>query len=230
LPNYRGLDVQFVRFGPEVTSDNLFCEKEQPLFDFYERSKDRYKKALDIGANIGIHSILMAKQGWEVRALEPDRLHYTQMLRNIDFNHVGSKIVTSCAAVSDEAGRGKFVRLLANTTGSHLAGDKDPYGDKEEFTVEIADVKPLFEWADFAKLDCEGAEARLIQTLKEGHHVEIMAEVGNAFNASAIFAHCRRIKSRMWAQKLDWKEVKFFLDMPNHHSQGALFIGKEAPF
>ena len=61
MPNYRGLDVQFVRFGPEVTSDNLFCEKEQPLFDFYERSKDRYKKALDIGANIGIHSILMAK-------------------------------------------------------------------------------------------------------------------------------------------------------------------------
>lgn len=229
--NYRGLNIQHVDFGGGITSDNLFDEKEQALFDFYTESKLRYKKALDIGANIGVHTILMAQNGWEVRAFEPDSNHYRELMKNATGNLYGFRgSIMTLGAVSDHSGKAEFVRVKGNTTGSHLKGDKQPYGDTEEFTVPVFDCRPLFEWADFCKMDCEGHEARLLLTLTTDSRCEFMAEVGNYANANLIYAHIRTLPQyRMWAQRSGWQEVKDVAGMPTHHSHGALFIGAERP-
>lgn len=231
--NTRGLDIEPVSFG-NVSWEDLFADKEQAIFDFFAANANRYRHALDIGANIGVHTLLMREAGWMVRAFEPDPVHFELLRRNYARNakHGDGNFPAELirAAVSTEDGEATFVRVLGNTTGSHLKGAKQPYGELEEFTVPTVDVRPLFDWADFCKMDCEGHEVALIQTLKPGHNVEIMAEVGSEKNAKRIFDHCRHIKSRMWSQKRDWLEVQFFLDMPIHHSEGALFIGKEPPF
>jgi len=147
--NYRGLNIPFVSFG-NVTSDDLFAPKEQAIFDFYEANKCRYNRALDIGANIGVHTMLMLKQRWTVHAFEPDPVHF-EMLKNnvasitIITNRVKSRpmfnyFMRSCMAVSDHAGRETFVRVKGNTTGSHLKGDKEPYGELEEFEVKVVSL------------------------------------------------------------------------------------------
>lgn len=228
--NYRGLDIPTTSFGA-VTSDDLFCEKEQALFDFYEQNAGRYKTALDIGANIGVHTILMARAGWTVNAIEPDPVHYNFCIDNVSRNLGGLRTVTvALAAVSDRDGSAKFIRVKGNTTGSHLAGDKTPYGELEEFEVQTIHCGRLFPRFDFAKIDCEGHEARLMAKVTKSMKIDFMLEVGSPANARAIYDKMRMLKRRMWSQKLGWKEVKFLLDVPQHHSEGGLFIGEEAPF
>ena len=238
--NYRGLSIPFVDFGGGVTSDSLFCDKEQALFNFYEVAgkTGRYKRALDIGANIGVHSILMARQGWEVLAFEPDPVHFLHLMQNMQRHFPPTN---SCknfkgygTAVSDHDGSETFVRVKGNTTGSHLKGDKVPYGELEEFEVNVVDCRPLFSWATFAKIDCEGHEARLLLTVtpEQARATDFMVEVGNQGNADAIFNHFRQWFPyvRMWAQQSGWQEVVLRRDMPTHHSHGALFIGRKEPF
>lgn len=235
LTNYRGINIQFVDFGGGVTSDSLFCDKEQPIFDFYLHNKDRYRRALDIGANVGVHSMLMARSGWDVRAYEPDPETYKMARTNIIRGNDGwdgfNGITIIRSAVSDHSGRSTFVRVKGNTTGSHLEGDKAPYGPLERFQVDVVDCRPLFDWADFAKIDCEGGEARILLTVRPEQRCEFMVEVGSEGAADAIFMHFRQMfpAVRMWAQQADWREVVFRREMPTHHSHGALFIGREPP-
>lgn len=228
--DYRGLNIPKVSFGA-VSSDDLFGPLDQGVFDFYEANANRYRRALDIGANIGVHSILMARQGWQVMAFEPDPIHYGKITENIDLN-IGESdwdMQILRGAVSNHKGKETFVRVNGNTTGSHLKGDKKPYGDLEEFTVEVLDCRPLFAWADFAKVDCEGHEAKLLRTVKPGSKCEFMVEVTDKKTAKAIFDHFHGWR-KMWAQRHEWGEVTTPFGMPMHHSDGHLFIGNAPPF
>ena len=224
--NYRGLNIPFVSFG-NVSSDDLFSEKEQAIFDFYEKNKSRYRRVLDIGANIGVHSILMARQGWEVKAFEPIPWHFGEWQMNyIHSGHLAGSATCRQKAVSDHDGFETFVCVQGNTTGSHLKGDKKPYGELEEFEVGVVDCRPLFKWADFAKIDCEGHEAKLLLTMTNETKCDFMVEVGTPANAVSIYQHLKPLGLRMWAQNRNWQEVTSMGHMPVHHSEGALFIGE----
>lgn len=221
--NYRGLTIPFTSFG-NITSNDLFGDKEQALFDFYERSRGRYRRVLDIGANIGVHSILMARQGWEVMAFEPDPEHYKRLLENVRVN--GVVVGAQCAAVSDYHGEAEFTRVLGNTTGSHLTGLKQPYGALETITVKVIDASSLLPWADFAKIDAEGAEAAIVQRLGR---CDMMLEVGSLENARVIWWHLQNIGRKSWTQQSGWQETKALADVPKHHAEGALFVGEWRP-
>lgn len=196
--NYRGLSIPRTQLGTGVTSDNLFDPNEQVIFDFYEANRTRYRRALDIGANIGVHSILMARFGWQVRAYEPDPVHFDLLLKNVAAH--GVAIEAEQAAVSDRAGAATFVRVLGNTTSSHLDGAKESYGPRERFGVRVVPCQMLFEWADFAKIDCEGHEAALMRTTDAWTwvHMDALLEVGSRANMRVIYNHLRD-KVAMWA-------------------------------
>jgi FkbM family methyltransferase len=229
-PNYRGLRIPKYSFG-KVDSDALFGPLDQEVFDFYERNKDRYRRVLDIGANIGVHSILMARQGWEVMAFEPDPVHAKEWRANFLANHPlkvnGYSFYQK--AVSNRPGRATFVRVSNNTTGSHLEGEKQSYGPVERFEVDLVDFStPYLRHFDFAKIDCEGHEATVLECVTN-KHCDYMVEVSNEVNAKRIYDHFTKLAMGMWAQKLNWAPVTKFEDVPNHHSQGHLFIGNHKP-
>lgn len=228
--NYRGLTIPFIRMGEgNVTSDNLFDPNEQVIFDFYEANRGRYTRAVDIGANIGVHSVLMARAGWEVRAYEPDPAHYERLLANI-VSH-GVRVAAHNMAVSDRNGTELFARVVNNTTSSHLLRAKASYGPREYLKVPVVDCRELFAWVEFAKIDCEGHEAALMQTTTADtwKTLDALMEVGTPENARAIYKHLMEIVP-MWAQKIGWARVLAQSDMPIHHSQGSLFVGKMPPF
>lgn len=227
--NYRGLEIGKVSFGA-VDSDGLFEEREQGIFDFYAANRNRYRRVLDIGANIGIHSILMAQQGWDVTAYEPDPEHFGNLLTNLTKNEAAAGITFARQAVSDFSGRMPFVRVKGNTTSSHLKGDKEPYGEVEELEVSVVDCRPLFTRADFAKIDCEGHEARLLLTVTPEQNCDFMVEVGSVDNALAIYEHFQKQGRGMWAQQHGWARVTWYSLMPTHYTHGALFIGRHPPF
>ena len=89
----------FTEMGAVSTLD-LFGLDELIIFAFYWVNRNRYRKSADIGANLGLHSILMGKCGWQVTAYEPDPNHAARLLQNLNSNNSATvKLVE--AAVSD---------------------------------------------------------------------------------------------------------------------------------
>jgi FkbM family methyltransferase len=225
---FGALSMPYTRMGA-IDSLDLFGLDELIIFAFYHRNRERYRRVLDIGANLGLHSVIMDRCGFQVRAFEPDPWHFSVLTANLVAN--GSKDVDAIqAAVSTSDGEAEFVRVLGNTTGSHLAGSKDSYGEREYFSVPTKSVLPLFESADLAKIDAEGHEKELLlsTTREVFNHLDIIVEIGNPGNAAAIFGHCRRLEVGMFAQKIGWHRVESLADVPTSHREGSVFLSTKS--
>jgi FkbM family methyltransferase len=217
----------YVKMGAVDTLD-LFGLDEVIIFAFYFANKDRYKNCVDIGANLGLHSIIMSKCGFKVKAYEPDPWHYEIAASNIALNSAPS-IVLNQKAVSIEDGKTTFVRVLGNTTGSHLIGAKNSYGKTEEFEVEIESAKSVLLNVDFAKIDAEGHEKVILSAVTKEmmDKLDIMVEIGNPENAKSVYEHFTSLGVSMFAQKLGWRKVQSWQDVPTSHREGSLFISKK---
>ena len=222
------LVLPYTRMGA-IDSLDLFGLDELIIFTFYHANRARYRRVLDIGANLGLHSLIMARCGFTVQAFEPDPWHFGKLRENLAAN-IAATVTPVQAAVSIRDGEAQFVRVLGNTTGSHLAGAKDSYGEREMFTVATKAVAPLFAWADLAKIDAEGHEKDLLLTTTRAvfDRLDIMVEIGSPANAAAVFAHFDRIGVGLFAQKLGWQRARTVADVPTSHREGSLFISAKA--
>jgi len=124
----------------KIPSLNLFELDEMILFAFYACNKHRYKNVLDLGANIGLHSIILGLSGFNVNAYEPDPGHFGILLRNLSLNH-SENVVAHNLAVAETSKTVEFTRVLGNTMSSHISGSKKPYGQLEHFTVIAVSFK-----------------------------------------------------------------------------------------
>jgi FkbM family methyltransferase len=227
--------VPFGPFGPltlpyrrmgAIDSIDLFGLDELILFAFYWANRARYRRAVDIGANIGLHSIVMARCGFAVRAFEPDPVHVGILRENLALNGVAAVELVE-AAVSDRDGATEFVRVKGNTTGSHLAGAKAaPYGELDRFPVTVRAFAAAVADADFVKIDAEGHEAVILRALpaQRWQTLDAVVEVGTAENARALFDHFATLPVRLFAQKIGWERVGAIGDMPTSHREGSLFV------
>jgi FkbM family methyltransferase len=221
------ISLPYFKMGA-IDSLDLFGLDELIIFAFYWVNKLKYKKIADIGANIGLHSILMSKCNWVVNAYEPDPHHITVMKTNIEENQA-ENININQMAVSGFNGNAEFTRVLGNTTGSHLTGAKDkPYGDLEKFKVVVKDIQDIMPFSDLIKLDVEGEEANVITSTvsQNWNECDMMAEVGSESNAIAIFNHLSNLRINMFSQKIGWSKVKSLSQIPISYKEGSLFISK----
>lgn len=229
---FGALHFPYVRMG-NIDSLHLFGEPELEIFAMYWHNRKRWKKVLDIGANLGLHSIVMARCGFTVKAYEPDFEHFERLLVNLERNEIGPESVYPCmAAVHTENGEANFVRVHNNLTGNHLEGFKDSYGPRSSVIVPTVDCRPLWAWADFAKIDSEGNEAAILKCTmpRDWAHLSAVVEVRNEQNAAIIYKHMRECEVPMWSSKRDWQEVKIFGDVPKANREGPLFIGRNPPW
>jgi FkbM family methyltransferase len=239
LSDLQPTSVEFAPFGAlvfpyqkmgAIDSINLFGLDELIIFAFYWANRNRYRRTVDIGANLGLHSILMARNGFSVTAFEPDPVHFDLLKRNLELNGA-TGVMPIQAAVSDRDGRLEFVRVKGNTTGSHLAGAKsNPYGELDRFDVEVRACMAALDGADFAKIDAEGHEVTILSAIPPSRWVRLdaMVEVGTSENARALFAHFRDLPVGLFAQKTGWARVVQENDIPTSHREGSLFITSKA--
>lgn len=209
-----------------VDSIDLFGLDELIIFSYYWSQRHKYRRVLDIGANIGLHSILLSKCGYEVRAYEPDPRHYETLRDNLARNHC-TNVQAVNAAVSSKSGVQDFVRVVGNTTSSHLAGSKpNPYGELETFPVPVEAVVPLIAWADLIKLDAEGHEKKILLSTAHDHwkDTDAFVEVGSDHNAKCIYEHFKNIGVPLFSQKTNWGLVRDPDDMPTSYRDGSLFV------
>src|SRR5258708_2926961 len=69
--SFGALSLPYTKMGA-IDSVDLFGLDELIIFSFYRANRARYRRVLDIGANLGLHSIVMARCGFQVKAFEPD--------------------------------------------------------------------------------------------------------------------------------------------------------------
>ena len=225
MGNFGEIALPFFSMG-NINSTHLFGLDELILFALYRSKKDSYKNVADVGANIGLHSIVMSKNGWQVDAYEPDKEHLKRLRENLVMNEVENVSVIS-KAVSNFNGEKEFIRILGNTTGSHLVGAKDaPYGKLEKYEVAVIDFMEIMNNYDLVKFDVEGEEANFFCSTSNQNWstTDAVAEVGSALNAKRIFQHAKTENIRIFSQKINWGLVQSLEDMPFSHREGSIFI------
>ena len=139
-------------------------------------------------------------------------------------------VTANKTAVSTSSGEVEFVRVLGNTTGSHIAGSKDnPYGDLDRIVVPTVDVADILKWADLVKIDIEGHERQVILATQgeDWEGVDAFVEVGTAETASLLFDHLSSEGVNMFSQKLNWARVTQTEDLPTSYREGSLFLTKK---
>jgi FkbM family methyltransferase len=224
------LKFPYFKMG-NIDSSKLFGLDELILFSFYYTNRNRYKKTLDLGANIGLHTLVMKKLGFQVTSYEPDSVHLSQIETVMKLNDLSTDGLTP-KAISDKRGTMEYIRILGNTTGSHLLGSKnDVYGETEVINVEVDDILEVLGQGNFdlVKMDVEGHEAILLKriTTQSILKTDIMLEIGSEANAKEIFTILADKKISAYAQKINWERVEKLEDLPSHHTHGSLFLSMQ---
>lgn len=219
-----------LQMGGGITSKSLFGLDELILFSYYARNASKYQSAADLGANIGLHSLMLSELGYSVSAFEPDP-QTTQVAKEILTQARNNRqIFWNQSAVVPDTFSGEyatFVRVLGNTTSSHVKGAKNPYGALEEFKVSTERFSKILTSANLVKLDVEGLEGELFRNFDLPPGVafpDTLAEIGNPENALVVFSAAMSFGLNLFSQKTSWEKVELAKFMPTSYREGSVFI------
>jgi len=118
---------------------------------------------LDIGANIGKHSIEMAKTCDKVIAIEPDKDSYKLLKQNIELNNIEDKVTIINKACGEKQGTVSFFRDAVYPTSNSITVKKNAQMTEEKVECDTVDNICNGIVIDFIKVDVEGGE---LDTLK----------------------------------------------------------------
>ena len=157
------LDFQFANYAYEWSV-------KQFIFKHYSD----YNIFLDIGANIGTYSILLAKLGLKCHAFEPAKENFTAFQINILLNDLGEKISTYNFGLGSKNCLEDFIFETVNTGASHLSKsahfDTTIVGLKKNEKVEIKTLDSIIDQLKLnktdriiIKIDTEGMEPSVLE-------------------------------------------------------------------
>lgn len=115
---------------------------------------------LDVGANIGAFTVMAAKLGASVVAVEPHPANRERLERHLNINDVGAQVHVVPLAVGPVAG--EHLTMVGDGGGAHL-GD----GDIKVETTTLDDLVAQHGPIRFLKMDVEGAEYAAFHTVSD---------------------------------------------------------------
>ena len=141
-----------------------FGNSEPDLFAFYDSFLKKGMVALDVGANIGLHTLFMAKRVapvGQVLAFEPSPKNFSRLKEHVEKNHLENVRIFPLA-VGDRRGTGFFHENLNDSSRSHFS-DGGP-----GLAIEIVRLDDIcrsegVRQIDFLKMDVEGFEMRALE-------------------------------------------------------------------
>ena len=197
-------------------------------FIFYYLNKKKYKNVLDIGANVGLHSIILNKLGFNVLAVEPDPVHFDILKKNLKINSLKT-ITIKKIALCDKSCSSKFYQIKNNSTGNHIVNAKSkPYGPLKIIKVKTVEASKYLNKVDFVKMDCEGTEDKIFENLSKLKKIpDILFEIHNNEKSKKIFYFAKKMKLKLFSQKNKWKKITKFNQMPYNYEDGLCFATKD---
>lgn len=131
---------------------------------------------LDIGANIGYFTLIMAKQSKQLYAFEPESRNYQTLQKNIEFNNL-ENVHLHNVAVAEKSGS-STLHLCDTNRGMHRIYESQ-WCKEGTVNVPTIAIDDLIEYADFIKMDIEGAELGALKGMKrllKNHHPTLLME------------------------------------------------------
>lgn len=134
----------------------------------YEPETTRYLKNnvrkrdvfVDIGANNGYYTLLMASIGAEVYSFEPQPVPRRMLKRGLKIN--GLRANVSDFALDNKTGTSDFyIHKSSGTSGLYQR-----IGTRGRIEVKTTTLDSILDHADFVKIDVEGAEIRVLQGME----------------------------------------------------------------
>ena len=134
---------------------------------------NKFSTVIDIGANVGIPSIFLAKKFPHSNFLifEPVRENFENLLKNIEANNVKNIKAHNLAVTSD--GRKFDMNVVLNDNSGGATGqitDLDKNKDSKHFrSSDSVTLDSIFEenklkYVDLLKIDCEGSEHEILNS------------------------------------------------------------------
>jgi FkbM family methyltransferase len=130
---------------------------------------------LDVGANLGIYTLLASKRGARVFAIEADPLNAKALRKHVALNQFADRVSTYEMAATARDEEVKLYRNPRNSGGSSLYGQGQPVS-VEGRSIDSLQLPPI----DLCKMDIEGAELRALEgmteTLQRSPHMRMLVE------------------------------------------------------
>lgn len=124
--------------------------------------------ALDIGANIGFYTLLLAQRigpGGRVIAFEPEPENYGLLVRNISMNGY-SNVECVQKAVSNKTGQARLFYCEEHRGDHRIFDSQDGRPSFFVESIRLDDWLPSPANADFVKLDIQGAEMLALEGMQ----------------------------------------------------------------
>lgn len=164
----RLLMPQFVVHGEYETLTTAYLLRELP--------SDAV--CIDVGANVGYYTCLMARRAWQGRtiAFEADPTIHELLRDNVAINWCEKVVDARNQAVADQPGELTLYRRAGRSGNTSIAEvsaeERAVYGEPESipFTVEsvrLDDVAASFDRLDVVKIDVEGAESLVLDGMRD---------------------------------------------------------------
>lgn len=121
----------------------------------------------DVGANIGVFTVLLAKQGATVFSFEPNPDSHSRLSRNVAANQLSDRVRVFPTALGDTHGMGNLHVINGGTTGgvvTPISGGASAAGVAVPIATldEVASALPE-QSIDLLKIDAEGSEVAILR-------------------------------------------------------------------
>lgn len=126
--------------------------------------------AVDVGANIGLHTLALARQvepSGRVHALEPEPHNFRALARAVESAGLQSVVRLHQAAAGPASGSATL-HVAAGNRGDHrLAAAERPRATRAVRAVRLDELLSGEERVDFVKIDVQGGEPGVLRGLRE---------------------------------------------------------------
>ena len=174
----KGLAMSISHYGKYEETEAKIMEQKMSEGDI----------VIDAGANIGLHTLNMAKivgKTGKVFAFEPEITNFEILKKNIKLNNY-TNIFAEHKAVGEKDGIATLYR--SNHPGMHKI-DSEPQHSKDKLNVDIINLDNFFNKnhiqpkIDFIKIDVEGFELSVLKgmknILKNNKNIKILLELSH---------------------------------------------------
>lgn len=130
--------------------------------DLYQLKGQKYDTIIDVGANIGTFSVMMADRADQIYAYEPVSSNFELLNANLVHNGI-KNVKTFQRAIMGEKQRAKiWVNEINYASSSIYQKQSNKFEEVEAITLQDIFDDNKIERCNLLKLDCEGAEWEML--------------------------------------------------------------------